>query len=89
MSDSDGDENASDSIRIEGKKADLPTSVGNDLQAPGGDDLQAEELPNLVRASENRANEGGPQAAFDFARERISKFRRHKTVTPIAAFEKL
>ena len=102
--DSDENENASDSIRIEGRKADLPISmkddlkapIGNDLQTPRGDDLQipekddlqTEELPNLVKAFENRADEGGPQAAPDFAKERIPKSQRNKTVAPTAAFEK-
>ena len=89
MPDNGGSENASDSIRIEEGGADLSTSVKDDLQIPGGDDLQAEELPNLVRAPENRADEGGPQAAPDSARERIPKSQRHKTVTPTAASERL
>ena len=96
MPDNDENENASDSTRIEERGADLPTSVGGDLEAPrgddlqtpGGDDLQAGELPNLVGAPENRADEGGPQAAPDSARERIPKSRRHKTVTPTTAFER-
>ena len=43
MPDNGGDENVPDSTRIEGDGADLPTSVGGDLQAPVGDNLQAED----------------------------------------------
>ena len=96
MSDNDESENASNSIRIERRKADLPTSMKgdleipreNDLQTSEGDDLQTGKLPNLVKAPENKADEGESQAAPDFARERIPKSRRHKTMAPTAASER-
>ena len=96
VSDSDENENASNSIRIEEKKADLLISIKgdleaskrNDLQIPGGNDLQTRELPNSIRASQNKANEKEFQIAFDFAKKRIPKFWKHKTMAFTAAFEK-
>ena len=96
MPNNDENKNASNNIRIEKKKADLLISMKSDLKAPRRNnlqipeknDLQTGEPPNLMKAPENRADEGGPQAASDFAKERIPKFRRHKTVAPTATFEK-
>ena len=96
MPDSDENKNAPNSIRIEGERADLPISmkgdlsapIGNDLQTPRGNNLQTEKLPNLIKASQNRMNEKALQTTFDSAKKKIPKIRKHKTVAPIAAFEK-
>ena len=92
----DENENASNNIHIKKKKADLLTSIksdlkvpkGNDLQISGKNDLQTEKLSNLIKTSENKADEKGSQTASDFAKKRIPKFQKYKTIALIATFEK-
>ena len=96
MSDNNENKNASNSIYIEKKKTDLLISMKsdlevpkeNDLQTPKRDDLQTEELSNSMKAPQNRADERGLQTASDFARKRIPKFQKHKTMAPTAASER-
>ena len=54
-------------------KGDLKAPKEDDLQIPEGNDLQTKELPNSVKASQNKADEKKPQIASDFAKKKIPK----------------
>ena len=41
-----------------------------------------------MRASQNKTDEKRFQTTSDFAKKRIPKFQKHKTMTLITAFEK-
>ena len=69
-------------------KNDLETPKGNDLQISGENDLQTGKLPNSMKTSQNRTDEKGSQTASDFAKKRIPKSRKHKTMAFITAFKR-